>query len=1734
MAIVLIDKIAPKNDAFLGMVDHSQVLTNGVTSGNLVMFGGTVLLDSGMPLSGVATIAYVDSAVGSGSITSHSDLTDLLNDDHTQYFLIDGGRNITGDVRADGNITVSGVAAYSDWTGFDVNNSGSFVPLWYFSATSSGVTDHTQLTSIGINTHAQIDTHIDEADAHFASGDIHFYQEEVDHTRIQNIGSNSHIDIDSHISDTTIHYISGNIDHGALQGLADNDHPQYAMFTELDTHSGDATIHFTESSIDHGSITGLSDNDHPQYAMFTELDTHSGDITIHFTEGSIDHGSITGLSDNDHTQYVAKDGLGAFTGTISGVTPVNDAHLTTKGYVDEQVAIASGVTDHTQLSNIGTNDHDTIDLHIGDGTIHFTTEGINHGDISGLSDNDHPQYTLVNGTVAFTGTISGVTPSEDAHLTTKSYVDEQVSIASGVTHHGNLTGLTNDDHTQYVLTGAQRNITGAMEFDSSITISGAAAYADWTGLDLNNSGSFIPLWYYKATASGVTDHTQLTSIGTNTHAQIDSHIGDGSIHFTEGTIDHGSIAGLSDNDHTQYVTKDGLGAFTGTISGVTPSEDLHLTTKKYVDDSLYQIPLLSGDLYSLSDSFDTHTASGDIHFYQEAIDHTRIQNVGTNDHTAIDSHISDGTIHFTEGSIDHGSISGLTDNDHTQYTTKDGLGAFTGTVSGVTPTDDAHLTTKVYVDTEVSSVSSDITDHIASGDVHYFQESIDHTVIQNIGTNNHNLIDNHLASGDLHYYEDAIDHTNIQNIGTNSHDQIDSHIGDGTIHFTEASIDHGSITGLSDNDHEQYVTKDGFGAFTGTVSGVTPVDGAHLATKDYVDTASTPVYSGTVEGTGTANYIPVWIDDNSLTDSPMTVDGTTVHVSGEFVLNNTIGTPLYTSMTDFITIRHSSAWLSGGEFTDNGDGTLAVSSGTGMIRMSNSSTAGLKWFEWPDDNSVSLVDNSTNYIYIDYNNGDPIIASTTTKSNINGNNNVGLGQVFREGNSVDSFKAGFAFADFEKKVIQRLNATGDITLTSGGSVSESGVRYLDVTAATLFGGVTKFITSSINTALGDEFEYYHSDSISGWIEYDAHQINNTHYDNGAGLSLLTNNRYRTDWVYLSNNGTLLVKYGTNDDALLATAQAEIPPSSLPVHISDFSTLIAQVIVQEGVTNVTEINNISTTTFTSTGAGDHGELTGLGDDDHVQYSLVTGQRPFTGTISGVYPINDGHLATKEYVDDQASDTSAHIASGDIHFFQEDINHTRIQNIGTNSHSVIDTHIADTTIHYISGNIDHGALQGLEDNDHPQYALFTELDTHSGDLSLHFTEASIDHGNITGLTDNDHTQYVLEDGTNAFTGTVSGVTPTEDNHLATKSYVDGQVVTDHGSLTGLTDNDHTQYVLEDGTNPFTGTVSGVTPTEDNHLATKGYVDGVIVSDHGSLTGLTDNDHTQYVLADGTKAFSGTVSGVFPTEDGHLTTKEYVDDQLYQIPLLSGDLYTHTVDSTIHFTEASIDHTAISNIGTNNHDQIDVHLASGQIHFYEDAIDHTNIQNIGTNSHTEIDSHISDSTLHFTEGSIDHGSIGGLTDNDHTQYSLIDGTSAYSAPVSGVSPVNDNHLTTKYWVEEHVSGQIPTLSKSISVESPTNSEDITLFYTDIAITMKEFNTVMTGTSPSITYTVKHESDRSAAGDEVVTGGSTTTSTTAGDSVTSFNDATVPANRWLWLETTASGVAQTSFHITMRYTED
>jgi len=105
------------------------------------------------------------------------------------------------------------------------------------------------------------------------------------------------------------------------------------------------------------------------------------------------------------------------------------------------------------------------------------------------------------------------------------------------------------------------------------------------------------------------------------------------------------------------------------------------------------------------------------------------------------------------------------------------------------------------------------------------------------------------------------------------------------------------------------------------------------------------------------------------------------------------------------------------------------------------------------------------------------------------------------------------------------------------------------------------------------------------------------------------------------------------------------------------------------------------------------------------------------------------------------------------------------------------------------------------------------------------SEISHCDLDNLLVDCHTQYSPLDGSRAYTQPVCGAPPTIGAHLATKAYVDGEIVTDHGDLDGLLDvEDHPDYSTLDGARAYTAPVSGQDPTLDNHLVTKSYADSL----------------------------------------------------------------------------------------------------------------------------------------------------------------------------------------------------------------------------------------------------------------------------------------------------------------------
>lgn len=160
-------------------------------------------------------------------------------------------------------------------------------------------------------------------------------------------------------------------------------------------------------------------------------------------------------------------------------------------------------------------------------------------------------------------------------------------------------------------------------------------------------------------------------------------------------------------------------------------------------------------------------------------------------------------------------------------------------------------------------------------------------------------------------------------------------------------------------------------------------------------------------------------------------------------------------------------------------------------------------------------------------------------------------------------------------------------------------------------------------------------------------------------------------------------------------------------------------------------------------------------------------------------------------------------------------------------------------------------------------FSVIENPSKVAQIDINESEIDHGSIGGLADDDHTQYLLADGTRSLSGNM---------------VVDAGITIDGVDVGAIKLNSMPSAANGDIDVNTQKVINVVDPGADQDAATKKYVDDLVfasgVTDHGNLTGLEDDDHTQYSLVDGSRTFINPISGQTPIAPAHLTTKGYVD--------------------------------------------------------------------------------------------------------------------------------------------------------------------------------------------------------------------------------------------------------------------
>lgn len=186
---------------------------------------------------------------------------------------------------------------------------------------------------------------------------------------------------------------SGVTDHGALTGLADNDHPQYRL---------------TADAIDHGALGGLADNDHPQYLLTTAKAADSD---------KLDNIDSTGFVQTSGNQTVA--GVKTFSSipVLPSSNPTTANQAVRKGFADATyLGIAAKAADSDKLDGLDSTDFALVDHEhstLVDAWINWTptVTGWAAGYVVNVA-----RYKLIGKTCFFTVDISGTSNSTAVNI----------------------------------------------------------------------------------------------------------------------------------------------------------------------------------------------------------------------------------------------------------------------------------------------------------------------------------------------------------------------------------------------------------------------------------------------------------------------------------------------------------------------------------------------------------------------------------------------------------------------------------------------------------------------------------------------------------------------------------------------------------------------------------------------------------------------------------------------------------------------------------------------------------------------------------------------------------------------------------------------------------------------------------------------------------------------------------------------------------------------------------------------------------------------------------------------------------------------------------------------------------------------------------------------------------------------------------------------------------------------
>jgi len=211
-----------------------------------------------------------------------------------------------------------------------------------------------------------------------------------------------------------------------------------------------------------------------------------------------------------------------------------------------------------------------------------------------------------------------------------------------------------------------------------------------------------------------------------------------------------------------------------------------------------------------------------------------------------------------------------------------------------------------------------------------------------------------------------------------------------------------------------------------------------------------------------------------------------------------------------------------------------------FLRTSNSDLAPVAYFELARVDNISAGSEVKKYIYLDYNAGSPVYATTEVFSDINNRNKIFVGVCYYDSTFEVTFSISNPFRAVNLGRYLQEKAQG-ISRKEGVEITSLAGRDMRVSAGVVYKGLTEQVIGTFTTDPG-LMEGHYSDGAGGYLVEPMNVWDNTQYDNGSGmLATLTDGKYSCQILYLRvENQAVCSIFGGQYDTLEGAITTPIP------------------------------------------------------------------------------------------------------------------------------------------------------------------------------------------------------------------------------------------------------------------------------------------------------------------------------------------------------------------------------------------------------------------------------------------------------------------------------------------------------------------------------------------------------------------------------------------------------------------